>query len=143
MASLSQARKSSCRSSIATGWPLAAKAWQMPSPMPEAPPVTTTTRFSFICFPPGLVLARRQLELEFFQPANDEARLIFEMALPFRPVHRLVITDMRGMLEEFLEHDARLDAGERVADADMGAAAEGEILLDARAVEHEFLGVLP
>src|ERR1700751_5130270 len=31
-------------SSMATGWPLAAKSLLTPRPMPEAPPVTTTTR---------------------------------------------------------------------------------------------------
>ena len=113
---------------IATRWPSATNRRATPRPMPDAPPVTTATR---------LIGARRsstgvELEVQLGEAAEDPRRLVVEAAVAGRAVVLLGEADVVHPVEDALEADAALDAGERAAGARVGAASEGDVGLRVR-----------
>ena len=101
--------------------------------MPDAPPVTTATR---------LIGAHRastgvELEVQLGEAAEDPGRLVVEAAVAGRAVVLLGEADVVHAVEDALEADAALGAGERAAGARVVAAPERDVRLRVRAVDAE------
>ena len=120
-----------CRSSIATRWPSAANWRATPSPMPDAPPVTTATRLI------GARLDRRELEVQLGEAAQHPGRLVAEAAVAGRAVVLLGEPDVAHPVEDALEADPALGPRQRRARAGVVAAPERDVGLRVGAVDPE------
>ena len=119
------------RSRSATRWPSATSWRATPSPMPEAPPVTTATRLI------GRASTGVELEVQLGEAAEDPRRLVVEAAGAGRAVVLLGQADVAHPVEDALEADPALGPGERAAGARVGAAAERDVGLGVGAVDAE------
>ena len=124
------------RSRRATRWPSATSCRATPSPMPDAPPVTTATRLI------GVGLDRVELEVELGEAAEDPRRLVAEAAVAGRAVVLLGQADVAHPVEDALEADPALGPGERAAGAGVGAAPEGDVGLGVGPVDAELVRAL-
>ena len=102
------------RSRTATWWPSATSCLAAPSPMPEAPPVTTRRRS---------IRGTLELEVQPGETAEDPRRLVVEVAIAGRAVVLLGQPDVAHAVEDALEADAALGPGERAAGAGVNARA--------------------
>src|SRR5262245_64513117 len=80
--------------------------------------------------------------MEPAQSAQDPRRLVLEAPGAGGPVVLLREPDVAHAVEDPLEADLRLGAGERAARAGVGAAAEGDVLLAVGAADAELGGGL-
>src|SRR6478672_8904849 len=83
-----------------------------------------------------------ELQMEGAQPAEDEGRHVLVAPGARRTVLGLGDRDVRHAVEEALDADAGLGAGQRCAGAGVDAVAEGEMLACIRAFDDEVAGIV-
>src|SRR5438445_4141216 len=85
---------------------------------------------------------RSELEMEVGQAPEQVGRQVLVAAGAGRTMRRLGDRDVRRAVEETVEGDATLGAGERCARAGVNAEAEGQMLAGVRPVDVELVWVL-
>ena len=93
-------------------------------------------------YPRSVQLASgRELDVELGEPAQDERRLVDVAAGIGRPCFSSLDGDVGHPVQDALDRDPALDAGQRRAGAGVDAAAERDVLADVLAVQRELVRI--